>query len=331
VAIVADETVASLHAARVEAALGGAPLLATVSFPAGEKSKTRATKERIEDELVERGLGRDGVIVALGGGVTTDLAGFVASTYLRGVPWMAVPTSLLAAVDAAIGGKTGVDTPLGKNLIGSFHRPLAVLIDLDLLSTLPREEVDNGLAEMVKHAVIADAAYLEELVQGADGIRALEPEALEAPLRRSVEIKAAVVHRDPEEQDERQVLNCGHTIAHAIEKTSSFRVRHGLAVSSGLSVEAGIACRLGILDSEERDRLRTALTGLGLPVAPPRDLAPSEILAATAVDKKGRKGRPRYALPEALGRMARGPEGYGLEVEDSVVLAALEETLSCFA
>jgi 3-dehydroquinate synthase len=330
-AVISDENVAGLHAGIIGEILSERVRVETFSFPAGEENKTRRVKEQVEDGMVGRGLGRDCVVVALGGGVTVDLAGFVASTYLRGVPWIAVPTSLLAAVDAGIGGKTGVNTTAGKNLVGTFHQPHAVLIDLNLLATLPPGEVDNGLAEMVKHAVIADGAYLDELESAAAGLRRLDPAALAGPVRRSVEIKARVVAGDPTEEDLRQVLNCGHTIAHALEVVSDYKINHGKAVAAGLSVEADIARRLGLLDPGEMLRLRAALKSLQLPAAPPADLDPEALLRATRMDKKGRQGRVRYALPEALGKMARGPEGYGHPVEDRVVLEALREVRDCSA
>lgn len=330
-AVVSDENVAGLHAGKIGQILGERIRVEIFSFPAGEENKTRRVKEQLEDGMVGSGLGRDCVVVALGGGVTVDLAGFVASTFLRGVPWIAMPTSLLAAVDAGVGGKTGVNTKAGKNLVGTFHQPRAVLIDLDLLATLPPGEVDNGLAEMVKHAVIADGAHLDELEAAAAGLRRLDPAVLADPVRRSVEIKARVVAGDPTEEDLRQVLNCGHTIAHAVEAVSGYRIGHGRAVAAGLSVEAGIARITGLLDPGEVTRLRAALKNLGLPAAPPEDLEPEALLQATRTDKKGRRGRVRYALPEALGKMARGPEGYGHPVEDRVVLEALREVRDCSA
>ncbi|MBW2278595.1 MAG: 3-dehydroquinate synthase, partial [Deltaproteobacteria bacterium] len=271
------------------------------------------------------GLGRDCVVVALGGGVTTDLGGFVAGTFMRGVPWIALPTSLLAAVDASIGGKTGVDTTRGKNLIGVFHQPLVVLIDLRLISSLPKEEVDNGLAEMVKHALIADAGYLQQLVTDSEGLRHLDPGALEQSIVKSIEIKGAVVAADTQERDYRQVLNLGHTIGHALETVTEYEVSHGLAVAVGLSVECGIATRLGLMTSDARDEARAALEQLGLPIAAPEGIAAEALLGATKLDKKGRAGKARYALPVAIGQMSKTEQGYASEVPDDVVLAAISE------
>lgn len=331
IALIADHQVASLYAGRTDAAAGSRVRKERFTFPAGEASKVRGVKGRIEDEMLERGLGRDAVVVGLGGGVSLDLAGFVASTYHRGMPWIAVPTSLLGMVDASVGGKTGVNTQRGKNLIGAFHQPLAVLADIRFLSSLPPAELDNGLAEMVKHAAIADAGYLEELIASAEHLRALAPDACAAAIRRSVEIKAEVVSADPLETDLRQVLNCGHTIAHAIETVSSHQVSHGRAVAAGLSVEAGMACSLGLLEAEQRDHLRSALARLGLPLAPPAEMDLHALVETTRMDKKGRQGKPRYVLLGALGRMARGPDGYAHEVDDVVVVDALKEARKCSA
>ncbi|OGQ83935.1 MAG: 3-dehydroquinate synthase [Deltaproteobacteria bacterium RIFOXYA12_FULL_58_15] len=327
---IADDTVARLHGDALQQILQKSRPTLGFTFAAGEMNKTRASKENLEDQLLAAGVGRDTVIVAMGGGVSTDLGGFVASTFLRGVPWVAVPTSLLGAVDASVGGKVGVNTPAGKNLIGAFSQPLAVTIDLDLLTTLPAEQVDNGLGEMVKHAVIADANHLGELMTQSDSLRALDPNATFAPIVRSVEIKADVVNNDPTEQDLRQVLNLGHTIAHAFELLSDYQLSHGRAVAAGLSVEAGIAERLGLLSSKELDTIRAALVALKLPAIVPIQATTQGVLAATRGDKKSRRGRARYALPAGIGIMARGPEGYGHDVEDTIVVAVLEE-LGCSA
>jgi len=324
VALVTDSNLARLHAARVAASLGDLRVI-TLEFPAGEQHKNRRNKEAVEDAMIEAGLGRDCCVVALGGGVSTDLGGFVAGTFMRGVPWIALPTSLLAAVDASVGGKTGVDTDQGKNLIGVFHQPRAVLIDLELMATLPGEEIANGLAEMAKHAVVADERYLADLVQDAQPLRDLEPDALERAIARSVEIKGAIVAADTGERDYRQVLNLGHTIGHAIETVSGYALGHGLAVAAGLSVECGIASRLGLMSGADRDRVRAALERLGLPTAPPDGLEIDALLAAISRDKKGRAGKARYALPSGIGQMARGAQGWAREVPDDLVRAAIAE------
>jgi 3-dehydroquinate synthase len=331
VVLIADDQVARVHGDRARELLAARTRVSLVTFPAGEVHKTRATKEKLEDRLFAEQVGRDGLVVALGGGVTTDLAGFVAATYQRGVPWVAVPTTLLAAVDASVGGKVGVDTPWGKNLIGSIHHPLAVCIDVDLFQTLAGSEVHNGLAEMLKHAVIADPGYFDALLHAAHDLIQLTPAACLSAVVRSVEIKSEVVSADPLERDLRQVLNFGHTIGHAIELLSDFAISHGRAVAIGMSVEAAIACQLQLLSAADLSRLRTALRALGLPVSPPVAMVAGAILQATARDKKGRQGRPRYVLPRRIGEMSTGPAGYAREVSDAVVIAALHEAQACSA
>jgi len=323
--------VAPLYAADIVRTLEGSNPVHTVAFTAGEQHKNRESKAALEDELLRLGMGRDGLILALGGGVCIDLAGFVASTFMRGIDWLALPTSLLAMVDASVGGKTGINVPAGKNLVGNYHHPRAVIADVDWLKTLPSAELDNGLAEMVKHGAIADTQYLADLVAGAAAFQAGDLDLVGSLVRRSVQIKADVVAADPFEDDHRQVLNFGHTIAHAIELTSEFSIPHGRAVSLGMAVESLIAVRLGLLPEEERDQLCSALDALSLPAELPATLTASALLVATRLDKKGRAQRPRYALPDRIGSMARGPSGYGWGVADSVVLAALEEVRTCGA
>ncbi len=329
VALVADSQVDSYHGDRVAALLSERVQVERFWFPAGEASKTRAGKEELEDKFLARNLDRDCLVIALGGGVTTDLAGFVAGTYRRGLAWIAVPSSLLAMVDASLGGKVGVDTPAGKNMIGMFHSPQVVCIDIDLLTTLPPAELDHGLAEMIKHAVIADPSYLDALLRGAEKIRALDPTVLQDLIWRSVEIKTDIVAQDPREQNLRQVLNLGHTIGHAIEIASGYAVGHGRAVAAGLSVEASIACMAGFLPESERDRIRAALSQLALPLAPPAELSAPVIFEASRADKKGKRAEPRFVLAQAIGQMAKGPEGFGHQVDQALVLAAIEETRSC--
>ena len=216
-AIISDSRVAALYGPRVLGLCRDAGLAAQLfTFPNGEWNKTRESWAEITDAMLTSRVGRDGAIVALGGGVTGDLAGFVAATYLRGVPFVQAPTTLLAMIDASIGGKTGVDVPLGKNLVGAFHQPRFVLADVETLSTLPKPHVAAGMAEAVKHAVVADAAYLDALLADAGAIRARDLDALERVVDRSVAIKEEVVAADPLEAGRRQILNFGPTVAHAL-------------------------------------------------------------------------------------------------------------------
>lgn len=284
----------------------GAPAF---SFAPGEASKTRETWCRLTDELLAAGYGRDSVIVALGGGVVGDMAGFVAATYHRGLPLVQVPTSLLAMVDASIGGKTGVDTPAGKNLVGAFHPPVAVLIDPAVLATLPDREYRAGLAEVIKHALIADADHFDWLQAGIDRILAREPATLERLLRTSVSIKAAVVAEDEREAGRRAVLNAGHTVGHAIERCTDWQVHHGEAVAVGLSTEAGVGERAGITGPGVRAALDQLLGAAGLPTSLPPQLSAETMLQAMRHDKKNRHGEIRLSLPARIGTMHREPDG----------------------
>lgn len=277
-------------------------------FPAGEAHKTRETWGGLTDALLERGHDRRTVIVAMGGGVTTDLAGFVAATFLRGVPWIAVPTTTLAMIDAAVGGKTGVDTAAGKNLVGAFHPPAAVVADPATLATLPPRLYREGLAEAVKHAAILDAAYGEWITAHAEAILARDAAAVDRLVRRSVELKAEVVSGDETEGGRRAILNAGHTVAHAIEQASGFTVPHGEAVAIGLMVETFHAEAHGIAESLTTLRLREMLRALELPCAWPADVDAGTARRATRHDKKNRDGVVHAALLARIGAVARNGE-----------------------
>jgi 3-dehydroquinate synthase len=306
VALVADESVYRLLR---EGRLGEARWEGqALTFPAGERSKTRETWSRLTDELLQLGLGRDSAIVALGGGVAGDLAGFVAATYMRGIPCLQVPTTLLAMLDASVGGKTGVDTPEGKNLIGAYHPPVAVVADPLVLATLPEREYRAGLAEAVKHGLIADREYFAWMEGSADALVAREPDALQRLVRRSVEIKAEVVSEDEHEGGRRAILNAGHTVAHALEQATDYRLPHGEAVGLGLLAEAALAAGLGLATPEAGARVAGLLECLGLPTRVPELVGEERILAAMASDKKNRAGGIRFALPRGVGTMGPGPE-----------------------
>jgi 3-dehydroquinate synthase len=294
-------------------------------FPAGEASKTRDTWCTLTDALLRLGIGRDGCIIALGGGVTGDLAGFVAATYLRGIALVQAPTTLLAMIDAAIGGKTGVDAPLGKNLVGAFYPPRLVVTDPDVLHTLPDAQLRAGLAEAVKHGAIADPGYFEALPAAAEALMAREGDALESAVRRSIAIKGAVVTEDPLEAGRRAILNFGHTIAHAIERVTDYAIPHGFAVAMGLIVEARIGESLGISEPGTAAAIELALHALGLPAALPLEIPAVALVGATRSDKKARASQVRYALLRRIGEPARADDGsWTIAVDDSVVLDVLE-------
>jgi len=272
-----------------------------LTFPAGEANKTRDTWASLSDRMLAAHLGRDCAVIALGGGVVNDLAGFVAATYLRGVPLVQVPTSLLAMIDSSIGGKTGVDVPAGKNLLGAFHQPRVVVADPDLLGSLSSVQLAAGLAEAVKHGAIADAEYFAFLEAEYAAIFAKHAPALERVVRRSVEIKAAVVAQDEREKGKRAILNFGHTVGHAIEATSQYEVPHGEAVAIGMVYEARIAETLGIAAASTAGRIKAVLERLHLPVERPDASRVDELIAAMRNDKKVRAGEIRFALPRAIG------------------------------
>lgn len=272
--------------------------------PGGDSNKTRAAKAELEDRLLADGWGRDVVILALGGGVVTDLAGFVAATYSRGVRCMSLPTTLLAMVDAALGGKTGVNTEAGKNLVGAFHQPEAVLADIRCLVTLGQAEMDAGLAETAKHALIGDAQLYDWLLAEAKAIKAADQETLTELVIRSASVKLRVVEEDELEVGLRQILNFGHTVGHGLEKASGYRIPHGHAVSIGICVEADAAVRGGLMEPGVRDSVEELLAGLGLPRRIPAGVSLDAVREALKVDKKARRGQVRFAIPAEVGRAA---------------------------
>ena len=323
VALIADARVYQLYRS---GQLGSAPWEGeALTFEPGEKSKTRESWARLTDALLERGFGRDSGLVALGGGVTGDLAGFVAATYMRGVPYLQVPTTTLAMLDASVGGKTGVDTAAGKNLVGSFHPPAAVIADPRTLATLPEREYRAGLSEAIKHGLIADAEYFVWIEANAAALIARDSQALSRLVRRSVEIKGEVVALDERESGRRAILNAGHTVAHALEQASEFELPHGEALSLGLLVELRLAEQLGIAPPELRGRLAALLAGLGLPTQLPRALNPDTLLGGMARDKKNRDGRIHFALASGLGRIHRA-SGWITPVPPEAIRRALRES-----
>ena len=298
--VVSNETVAPLWLPRLREGLAGRAF-AQCLLPDGEEHKTLAAAARVIDALVNARLNRDGTVLALGGGVVGDIAGFAAACYQRGVAIVQLPTTLLAQVDAAVGGKTGVNHPGGKNLIGAFHQPAAVIIDTDTLTTLPDRELRAGFAEVVKAALIADAGFFGWLEERIDALLAREPGALAHAIRRACEIKAGIVARDPREQGERALLNLGHSFGHAIETGLGHgRWLHGEAVAAGLVLAAELSERTGRLGAGDARRIRTLLARAGLPVDPPR-LGPERMLALMGMDKKVAGGQLRLVLLDGIG------------------------------
>jgi 3-dehydroquinate synthase len=340
IALITDEDVAPYHAAHVVGSLrhfSGSPRILYRAVPAGEVHKTRATWTALTDWLLEERCGRDTTIVALGGGVVGDLAGFVAATFMRGVPFVQVPTSLLAMVDASVGGKVGVDTPAGKNLVGAFHQPARVIIDPVVLQTLPLAHLRAGMAEVIKHGVIADPHYLAEaeslgpsLIASARD-RSHDSEApldwhgdpLAALIARSVEIKASVVAQDEREGGIRRILNFGHTIGHAVETASAFRLLHGDAVAIGMALEAELAERIGIAETGTAASVQQSLGAVGLPTSLPAGYTAEGLLELMRSDKKGRAGEIVFALPSRVGTMAGEDAHFGITVSERDIAAFL--------
>jgi 3-dehydroquinate synthase len=324
-AVITDDRVAELYALKLSRNLHAAGHRTDVfAFSSGEANKTRDTWAVVTDAMLEAGLGRDCAVIGFGGGVPGDLGGFVAATYMRGLPLVQVPTSLLAMIDASVGGKTGVDTPMGKNLVGAFHQPRAVVVDPDLLQTLPDAHLRAGLAEAVKHGAIADAEYLDWIEQSAPALLAGDAEALCRLIVRSVEIKAEVVSGDEREAGRRKLLNFGHTVGHAVEAMSHFALLHGEAVAIGMVEEARVGERLGITAAGTSARLRRVLTRLGLPTSVPLEFDAAGVIERTRTDKKARDGRVEYALVESVGTGSAGPHGrWGHPVADETVAEVL--------
>ena len=318
VLVVTNTTVAPLYLARLERALQG-KRLASVALPDGEQHKTLARLNRVFDALVEHRMNRDACVVALGGGVVGDMAGFAAACYQRGVDYVQVPTTLLAQVDSSVGGKTGVNHPGGKNLIGAFHQPRAVLADTDTLGTLPPREFRAGLAEVIKYGLIADAGFLDWIEAHLDALLRLDGAALARAIRRSCEIKAAIVAEDEREHGRRALLNLGHTFGHAIETATGYdEWLHGEAVGAGLLMAADLSWRLGWLAEADLARIRHLLERAGLPVATP-PIGAGRALQLMGMDKKVLAGRIRLVLMRRVGE--------GVVVGDYPA-AALEATLS---
>ncbi len=265
----------------------------------------------------------------MGGGVTGDLAGFLAATWQRGIPVVQVPTSLLAMVDAAVGGKTAVNLPGGKNLVGAFHQPWGVYADVGVLKTLPESFYREGFAEVVKSAAIADSRLLRLLLDSLEPLLARSPEALEAVIGRSVEIKCRVVRRDEREAGRRAALNFGHTVGHALETVTGYGLPHGSAVSIGMCVEARLAARHTGFPERHRRRLEKALEAFGLPTRVPDGIDAGAVVAAARHDKKALAGRARYALPLRLGRMPAAGD-LAIEVDESQLQEALAASRAPF-
>jgi len=316
--IVTDATVGKLYLAKLTGSFSQRRIAECI-LPDGEQHKTLQTAAWVLDALVANKMNRDATVLALGGGVVGDVAGFAASCYQRGVGYVQMPTTLLAQVDSSVGGKTGVNHSGGKNLIGAFYQPQAVIADTDALGTLPDREFKSGLAEVIKHGVVWDPMFFTWLEKRIPRLLARDTEALTYAIGRSCEIKATVVGRDEREHNLRAILNFGHTFGHAIETATSYeKYLHGEAVALGMIIAADLSCRLGMIDAAVKERLRDLLAQAGLPTEAPR-ISAARAYELMQMDKKVLGGAIRLVLLERLGRAI---------VTDKYAKAALEATLS---
>jgi 3-dehydroquinate synthase len=312
--LITDSTVARLYGRAIHRALEGSDLRTVLlEVPPGEQSKSPRMAAALQTRLLTEGVTRDGLVVALGGGVVGDLAGFVAATVLRGVRFLQVPTTLLAQVDSSVGGKVGIDHPAGKNLIGAFHQPSGVVIDPLVLRSLSAAEFKNGMAEVVKIAAALDGDFFSFLSRNARNIRVTDSRLMTDIVARATGLKAAVVEKDEKETGLRKSLNLGHTIGHALEAATKFTLRHGEAVSIGMIAEGNIAVELGMLPPGDLRLLERTLVSLGLPTAFPGAFNAKAFAAALSLDKKNDAAGVKFSLLTGIGRCALGvPVSYEL-------------------
>ncbi len=317
-AVITDGNVSELYAKPIcEKLLRAGYEVDLFVFPAGEKSKTRETKERIEDAMLEKGYRRDCCIIAVGGGVVTDLSGFVAGTFGRGVPFINYATTLLAAADASVGGKTAVDTPLATNLIGLFNQPEKVYIDIASWRTLPEREVKSGMAETIKHACLASEDMFEFLEENLDDIMSFMPFACEYIAENNCQIKYKVVMQDEREAGLREILNLGHTVGRAVETVSDYRLLHGEAVAIGLVAQAMLSENFGYMSQEQVERVIKLLEKAGLPISIPEYVDKEELVKKLYTDKKVRNGKLRFVLQKGIGDVVEfSPGVFAMAVEE---------------
>jgi 3-dehydroquinate synthase len=311
--VITDANVGALYATATGLSFPAA------TIPAGEESKSQATLFHLYDEAIRAGLDRKSIIVALGGGVVGDLGGYAAASFMRGLKYVQVPTSLLAMVDSAVGGKTGINLPQGKNLIGAFHQPSLVVCDLDVLKTLPPRELRAGLAEVIKYGIIYDAEFFAYIEANIDRALALDAEVMAHMVARSCAIKADVVSQDETETGLRAILNFGHTLGHAIEAVAGYgNYLHGEAIAIGMV----FAVRLSGLPADQQARIETLFTRTGLPVKAP-ELKWDDLRRAMSVDKKSESGLPKFVLAKEIGRVE-----YGIPVDEAALAKAYTSLLA---
>lgn len=326
-AVITDSNVVDLYAKPVYERLINAGYSADIFvFPAGEKSKTRETKAMIEDAMLEKEYRRDCCIIAVGGGVVSDLAGFIAGTYGRGVPFINYATTLLAAADASVGGKTAIDTPLATNLIGLFNQPKKVYIDIDCWKTLPVRQVRSGLAETIKHACLASMDMFQFLEENLDDIFRYQKFACEYITENNCQIKYSVVMKDEKENGLREILNLGHTVGRAIETVSDYQLLHGEALAIGMAAEVQLSARLGYMSEEEAQRVITLFERAGLSTTIPEGIDREELVHKLYTDKKVRDGKLRFVLQKGIGDVVEFTPGvYARPIDEELAREIIME------
>lgn len=326
-AVITDSNVLDLYAKPISEKLSKAGFKVELFvFPAGEKSKTRQTKAKIEDAMLEKGFRRDCAVIAIGGGVVTDLAGFLAGTYGRGVPFINYATTLLAAADASVGGKTAVDTPLATNLIGLFNQPRKVYIDIAAWKTLPKRQMASGMAETIKHACLASREMFEFIEENLDDIISFQKFACEYIAENNCKIKYDVVMKDERESGLREVLNLGHTVGRAIETVSDYRLLHGEALSIGMAAMVLLSARLGYMSEEEAERVTKLYARVGLPTRIPDYIDREALVKKLYTDKKVRDGKLRFVIEKGIGDVVEfAPNVYAKPIEESLAREIIME------
>lgn len=323
-ALITDDKVADLYGNAFCKMLSSNGLeIYVFPFPSGEQNKSRLIKEKLEDAMFDKGLSRDTCLIAMGGGVASDIGSYVAATYCRGLPLVIIPTTLLCMVDASIGGKTGINVPQGKNMLGCIYQPKKILIDPDTLQTLPVTELRNGFVEMIKHGLIGDATYFEQLEEHPQKCLTLDTELIQMAILESCRIKKDIVQEDEKEKGKRRLLNFGHTIGHALESVMEYTIPHGEAVAIGILVESHIALQLGHLTQLTFSRIQRILKQYSIPLKLPH-FPLSKLEEAMSLDKKSQNGKPRFVIIEDIGKPMSFDSEYCTHVDQKCIHNALK-------